>query len=44
MDQYHPCYRAGDYPILERPLTAAEYEAALHLAERYRLRRLDGRI
>jgi putative pyruvate formate lyase activating enzyme len=44
MDQYHPCYRAADYPALERPLTSAEYEAALQLAARYGLHRLDKRI
>ena len=28
MDQYRPCYRAGEYPELNRPLTGAEYRAA----------------
>jgi putative pyruvate formate lyase activating enzyme len=42
MDQYHPCYRADEYPPLDRPLTAAEYREALRLAARYRLSRLDG--
>jgi len=42
MDQYHPCYRAADYPPLDRRLTAAEYRAALAVAQRVGLHRLDG--
>ena len=41
MDQYHPCYRAGDYAALERPLRQEEYGAALRLARQYGLNRLD---
>jgi putative pyruvate formate lyase activating enzyme len=41
MDQYRPCYRADEYPPLERQITAAEYSAALELAQRYGLQRLD---
>jgi putative pyruvate formate lyase activating enzyme len=43
MDQYRPCYRADEYPELDRPITRAEYAEALELAERFGLRRLDGR-
>jgi putative pyruvate formate lyase activating enzyme len=43
MDQYYPCYRAGDYALLRRPLDKAEYQAALRLAEHYGLHRLDRR-
>ena len=43
MDQYHPCYKSGDYPPLDRPLAREEYEQALGLAEKYGLRRLDQR-
>jgi putative pyruvate formate lyase activating enzyme len=43
MDQYRPCYRAGDYPELSRPTRSSEYEAALDLARRFGLRRLDER-
>jgi putative pyruvate formate lyase activating enzyme len=43
MDQYHPCYRADEYPPIDRPITSAEYREALRLAERYGLRRLDRR-
>ncbi len=41
MDQYYPCYRAGDYPQLDRRITLAEYEQALQWARRYSLHRLD---
>jgi putative pyruvate formate lyase activating enzyme len=43
MDQYRPCYRADDYPPLDRPVSAAEYRAARAVAERHGLRRLDQR-
>lgn len=41
MDQYRPCYRAGDSPPLDRRPTRAEFRAALDLAEKYGLHRLD---
>lgn len=41
MDQYRPCYRADQYPEIDRAVTAAEYAAALEAAERVGLRRLD---
>jgi len=40
MDQYRPCYRADDYPPLDRPITSAESQAAIALAEGFELRRL----
>jgi putative pyruvate formate lyase activating enzyme len=43
MDQYRPCYRAGNYPELDRPITSAEYKKALEIARRYGLMRLDQR-
>jgi putative pyruvate formate lyase activating enzyme len=43
MGQYRPCYRADEYPPLDRAITAAEFRAALALAEKYGLRRLDWR-
>jgi len=43
MDQYRPCYRAGDYPELDRPITAAEHQAALEFARKKGLLRLDSR-
>jgi len=44
MDQYRPCYRADEYPELDRRVTAAEYAAALAAAARHGLTRLDGRV
>jgi putative pyruvate formate lyase activating enzyme len=41
MDQYRPCYRADEYPPLDRQITVSEYSTALELAKRYGLRRLD---
>ncbi|MDH3473053.1 MAG: radical SAM protein [Rhodospirillales bacterium] len=43
MDQYRPCYRAGDYPELDRPITVAEYQEVQELARRAGLARLDRR-
>ncbi|MDX1824566.1 MAG: radical SAM protein [Thiohalomonadales bacterium] len=43
MDQYHPCYRADEYPALARPISRREYDEALHLAEHSGLFRLDQR-
>ncbi len=43
MDQYYPCYRAGENPPLDRPLTDEEYGAARGLAKQYGLSRLDER-
>jgi len=43
MDQYHPCYRADEFPTLDHPLTEDEYEAALKIAEQCKLKRLDRR-
>jgi putative pyruvate formate lyase activating enzyme len=42
MDQYRPCYRAADYPLLDRRLTAAEYRTAVLAARRVGLHRLDS--
>ena len=43
MDQYRPCYRADEYPLLNRPVSFDEYRAALKLAAKQGLRRLDRR-
>ena len=43
MAQYRPCYRADDSPPLDRPVTRKEYEAALALAGKHGLQRLDRR-
>ena len=43
MDQYHPCYRADNYPPLNRSLSRKEYREALKMADRFGLKRLDQR-
>jgi putative pyruvate formate lyase activating enzyme len=43
MDQYRPCYRAGDYEALARRPTRSELSWAVALAHHYGLHRLDGR-
>lgn len=42
MDQYHPCYKAFDYPPLNRRLTHQEYADAIQMAEDAGLKRIDG--
>lgn len=44
MDQYYPCYRADDFPPLDRPLLRGEYRRAAAMAERCGLRRLDQHV
>lgn len=41
MDQYRPCYRADEFPPLDRWLTVEEYNDAISAAEKYGLRHLD---
>lgn len=41
MSQYHPCFKAGDYPELSRRITQAEYRQALSYARGAGLKRLD---
>jgi putative pyruvate formate lyase activating enzyme len=43
MDQYRPCYRAADFPPLNRSLSDRDYPRAFGIARRYRLHRLDSR-
>jgi putative pyruvate formate lyase activating enzyme len=42
MDQYRPCYRAHEFPRLDRRLTPREFGSAVALARELGLRRLDG--
>ena len=44
MDQYHPCYRADEYPPLDRPLDRSEYLQAVEIAANCGLERLDRRL
>jgi len=41
MDQYYPCYKAFENPPLDRRVTGKEYSAAIELAIRAGLKRLD---
>jgi len=43
MDQYHPCYKAGNLPPLNRRLNRQEYEEAVQMALDAGLNRLDKR-
>jgi putative pyruvate formate lyase activating enzyme len=37
MAQYHPSYRAGEYPLLSRPVTFNEYSKALGYLDQFKL-------
>jgi putative pyruvate formate lyase activating enzyme len=41
MGQYYPCYRADEYPPLDRPTSGEEYRAALRVARHCNITRLD---
>ena len=41
MDQYHPCFKASQYPELDRPITNDEYQAAIDMAVNAGLYRFD---
>ena len=41
MAQYHPQYRAHEFPLISRRLHAKEFREAIDLARQYGLRRLD---
>jgi len=43
MDQYRPCYRAGQLPPLDRRITREEYRAAVRQAKEAGLHRFDRR-
>jgi len=43
MDQYRPCYKATELPMLGRPITRTEYEQALQQAREAGLHRFDKR-
>ncbi len=42
MDQYRPCYKANEYPPLDRRITPREFEQAVRIAQDLGLKRLDG--
>lgn len=39
MSQYHPCYRASEFPLIARRITQEEYRSALKFAEDLGLKR-----
>jgi len=41
MAQYHPCHKAYEFPLLDRPITRSELIEAVNLARQHGLRRLD---
>jgi putative pyruvate formate lyase activating enzyme len=41
MDQYHPCYKAVEYPPLDRRITHAEFASAVKIARDLGIKRLD---
>ena len=43
MDQYRPCYKATELPMLDHPITRTEYEQALQQAREAGLHRFDKR-
>ena len=43
MDQYRPCYKASEYPELNRRITYEEYVRAVGWAKELGLTRLDER-
>jgi len=44
MDQYRPCYKAYQYPLINRRPTASEYQRAVRAALDAGLWRLDGMV
>lgn len=42
MDQYYPCFKAFEYPPLDRRITREEFSDAIRLAREAGLTRLDG--
>jgi len=43
MDQYRPCYKGHELPLLDRRITSEEYAEAMRLAHDAGLNRLDER-
>jgi putative pyruvate formate lyase activating enzyme len=42
MDQYRPCYKANDFPPLDRRMTQEEFVQAIKIAHNLGIKRLDG--
>lgn len=44
MDQYYPCYRASEHPLLDRRVTNKEFSDAVRMATDEGLKRIDNLI
>jgi putative pyruvate formate lyase activating enzyme len=44
MDQYRPCWKAKEYPIINRCITQDEYENAIKVAKEVGITRIDGYV
>ena len=42
MDQYYPCFKAPEYPPLNRRITRGEFFEAVETAKRHGIKRIDG--
>jgi len=42
MDQYRPCFKAHDFPPLDRRITREEFVRAVKIARDFGIKRLDG--
>lgn len=42
MDQYHPCFKAGDHPPMNRRITPEEFGEAVAIAREEGIARMDG--
>jgi len=42
MDQYHPCYKANDFPPLDRRISQEEFLQTIKIARSFGIKRLDG--
>ncbi|HUO77418.1 MAG TPA: radical SAM protein [Thermodesulfovibrionales bacterium] len=42
MDQYSPCYKASEQPLLNRKITKEEYGSAVRKAQHKGIKRIDG--
>lgn len=42
MDQYRPCYKASDFPPMDRRISREEFDEAVRIAQEEGLARLDG--
>ena len=44
MNQYHPCFKAAEYPPLNRRITMTEFNEAVEIAREEGIRRLGGQM